>query len=343
MRRDLRDPGVTRTFVLGAGFSVAAGLPLTRDLRGIVAGRIEHEHLPRYHQDNGRFNQGLNHVKDHGRLGLEELLIALKRAATNDRHPAIDTLRALKTACGREFWHRQNAISNLPACYQNFAEWVNRTTVGLSNAVVTFNWDLVAELSVEQSGANFTYGLQYSATGLPRNDLVPVLKPHGSINWSDHTRRGLVSPYGGWTPIGPDSQLAYDSLNPFANPFRQDDINETRWMLFPGDKESIDEDHSLKLIWDDVERVVAQREMLVFIGYSMPRYDEKTRDFFRECGRGKLVEIYTRTATNLSGFHDVFGSSVVHYDQRFEDSIYGLTTPRAVASELGLYNSYQYS
>jgi hypothetical protein len=343
MQKDPRDPSMTRTFVLGAGFSVAAGFPLARELRDPIFRRIERERLPRYRLDNGRFCQGLSCVKGHENLGIEELLIALKQAATDDQHPAIDTWRALETACAREFWDRQNAISNLPTCYRNFAQWVSRTTLGLSNAVVTFNWDLVTELAIHQSGSSFTYGLQYSDTGQPLLGLVPVLKPHGSINWSDHLRRGRVSSYNGWKPISLRSRFVYEANNPFRNPFREDDVNETRWVIFPGDKESTEEDSDLALIWQDVEQVVTERDMLVFIGYSMPQYDVKTREFFEHYGRGKLVEVHTRTGANLKGFHDVFGERCVRYSERFEDSMYAQTTPKTVAAQLGLTNSHWYS
>jgi hypothetical protein len=343
MQHDLRDPSITRTFILGAGFSVAAGFPLARDLRAPVFDRINRERLPRYHSDDGRLEQGLSYVPNHDNLGFEELLIGLKQAATGYRHPAIDAWRALETACAREFWARQSAVSNLPACYLNFAQWVNRRAWGLGNAVVTFNWDLLAELSIQKSGATFTYGLQCSDTGKPLIGLVPVLKPHGSINWSDHPRRGRESQCNGWEPISTDSKFCYVFRDPFGNPFREDEVNETRWMIFPGDKESVEEDPSPALIWQDVEKVIAERDMLVFIGYSMPPYDLETRDFFARHGRGKLVEVYTRSRTNLSGFQDVFGTDFAHYDKRFEDSLYGQTTPRIVATELGSVNSYWYA
>jgi hypothetical protein len=275
-------------------------------------------------------------------LGFEELLKRLRQAATSDQHPAIDALRALRTACAREFWDRQDAISNPPVCYANFARWVNRAISGPGNAVVTFNWDLLAEQSIAQSGANFTYGLQCSETGQPLIGLVPVLKPHGSINWSEHPRRGRVSQYKGWRSIGPGSSFVYDERSPFSNPF-PDEINETRWMILPGDNESTGEDSSPALIWADVEKAIAERDMLVFIGYSMPPSDLKSRNFFGEHGRGKLVEVHTRSRTNLGGFQEVFGTNFVHYDQRFEDSLYGQATPRVVATELGLANSYWYA
>jgi hypothetical protein len=70
---------------------------------------------------------------------------------------------------------------------------------GRPNAIVSLNWDLLAEKALTGSGIAWRYGNQAP--------FVPIIKPHGSINWSKHLKEGQAeSP--DWCPIAPSSPFA---------------------------------------------------------------------------------------------------------------------------------------
>lgn len=143
----------------------------------------------------GQFYAALKAVELGSPLPFEELLIALQQEVRSSSHVsgvcslAVD---ALKDSCLRLFWTNQNAISKLPECYSNFAGWVNHWwSPGPTNAVITFNWDLVVEKAL----------MEWWAYSLGGGGKTPVLKPHGSINWSTHLEKKLRN-----TPAGNTSE-----------------------------------------------------------------------------------------------------------------------------------------
>jgi hypothetical protein len=93
-------------------------------------------------------------------------------------------------------------------------------------------------------------------------------------------------------------------------------------MLFPGDPDLPDLDPDLKLIWSDVEGAIAQRDKLVFLGYSMPDYDSFTAQFFKQFA-SKNVEVYNPCEEHLERFKTVFGPRAKLFKQTFQESPYG--------------------
>jgi len=112
------------TFILGAGFSVAAGFPLVRGLRELVVNFMQNDRHPVYAPflqagqgfKDGQFAEGVNRVDPELRLGFEELLIELQNACANavPDDPCHTTLRVLRIGCARLLWQRQNAMQRVP-------------------------------------------------------------------------------------------------------------------------------------------------------------------------------------------------------------------------------------
>src|SRR5437773_1082991 len=78
---------LTKTFVLGAGFSAAQGFPLVAGLRDRVIQFVEAEHHDFYQTflepgnggyARGQFYAGLDEIEKPSKLEFEELLIALR-------------------------------------------------------------------------------------------------------------------------------------------------------------------------------------------------------------------------------------------------------------------------
>src|SRR5208283_4644797 len=180
------------TFVLGAGFSVDASFPLVRDLRERLVSFIKFDrhsyyalHLEQsYKCPNARFDAGLAEVDPEGKLQFEEVFSQLRKMTSepNYRGPACVTERVLRFGCARLFWciHGLNPFPEWH--HRNFATWLARDP-GCS-AIVSFNWDVVAETALTEAGLSWSYSLGTAHE-------IAVLKPHGSINWNGYLRKNL--------------------------------------------------------------------------------------------------------------------------------------------------------
>ena len=312
------------TFILGAGFSAAAGFPLVRGLRERVVNFIEADRHATYAAflrqghgyTNGQFYEGLRIADPESQLAFEELLIALGRgcehAAPED--PRHTTLRVLRLGCVRLLWHKQKAIQQLSAGYANFAARFFKPPETRHNTVVTFNWELMMERSLQEAAVPW----QYTRSA----GVIPVLKPHGSINWSSYLESGGHCDYEGWRVIAPQSKLSYDVLQPLSDP-DVDEVNpDFRYMLFPGDPELPEKNTNLRLIWAEIEQVLEESDALVFIGYSLPEYDSYSEEVFQRYAARRHIEVYNPSFENLEQFRLKLGEHVQLFLQKFEDSPY---------------------
>jgi hypothetical protein len=214
----------------------------------------------------------------------------------------------------RLLWQRQNAIRQVSASYANFANQFFKPAEARDNAVVTFNWELMVETSLR----NATVPWQYTRS----QGVVPVLKPHGSINWSSYLESGGRCDYEGWRVIAPHSKLSYDVLQPLSDP-DVDEVNpDFRYMLFPGDPELPEKNSNLKLIWAEIEQVLEQSEALVFIGYSLPEYDSYSTQMFQRYASQRQIEVYNPSTEHLEHFRLTLGQHAQLFPQRFEECRY---------------------
>ena len=131
-------------FILGAGFSRYAGMPLVQDLDTEVFAWLDRnkdqdEFIRPFMYPmgcefpDGKFYAGLNFVGGHHR-GFEELLIALQLAVTR-YSIVIQTNNVLRRACVRLLWEKQRAC-DLSDAYCHFAHRVVQ-----SAGAISFNWD----------------------------------------------------------------------------------------------------------------------------------------------------------------------------------------------------------
>jgi hypothetical protein len=159
MRQEETDVA-NKTFVLGAGFSASAQFPLVRNLKEQVIQLAQHLPYEVFFQpgnggfENGQFYAGLEKVDSANSLQFEEVLIALlehlRRADEAD--PCHVTLKVLRNVCSHLLWGIQDSIQEVQPCYKNFADWINvygRTK--MKPAIVSFNWDILAEKALTDS------------------------------------------------------------------------------------------------------------------------------------------------------------------------------------------------
>jgi hypothetical protein len=319
----------TKTFVLGAGFSAAQEFPLVAVLKNRVLHFMQAEQHPSYRVflqsgnggfERGQFFAGLDLIDPRDSLGFEELLIALTRhtANTSPIDPCHVTLKQLRSGCGRLFWYFDSLAQNPLACHKNFATWLRSSPESLSHGIISFNWDLLAERALARAKIPWAYSDEEGSS-------VPILKPHGSINWSRHLQEELKAEYQDWLPISLDSKFCFDYKNPFLNPDIDNIHPNLRYMIFPGDPELPIHDSDALRIWTQIHNILGKSDLIVFIGYSLPSYDSYALQCFKKACKGKIVEVYNPSTEHLQRFQAELSPHVRMISvvaEKFENCIY---------------------
>jgi hypothetical protein len=306
--------------VLGAGFSAREGFPLIRGLRNRVLHYLEAERHPAYEAvlspgnggyEKGQFYAGLGSIDPSGKTEFEELLISLgsRLRTASDEEPCHITRRVLRIGCARFLWCIQNSIWRVGTAYQNFAAHLR---LGGNDAVISFNWDLLLEKTLTDSKIPWSYHTLDAG--------IPIVKPHGSINWSGHLREHLQSQYAGWQPLGLGSTLCFAANEPLSNPDIQESNPDLRYMLYPGDSELPKEDVDVEWLWEQAEDAIRDRDSLVFIGYSLPAYDTYASQFFARFA-DKDIEAFNPSWDDLGRYRRILGAEGL-FPQKFEDCKY---------------------
>jgi hypothetical protein len=327
-----------KVFVLGAGFSAHAGYPLVRGLRKAVLEHMQNDPEGRYFwckRWREEFAEGLNAadfaVSTAGKNPencFEELLLHLSVQKATDS-AAMTTNRILRCATGRFLWKLNSR--ELPIEYKNFVSHAKRA-IGL----ISFNWDVLVESALWQTGT--PWGYKYC------NAPLPLIKPHGSINWSSHEQQGTT---GGsmWQELFPGSGLCWipprssddKSTIPdpaFQDPFDDCSNSDLNYMLFPGDPDSpeatagdaISEKavSDRRALWEHACLLIGRSDEVVFLGYSLPGYDDYAVKRLRIACTRKQVVVVNPCSYDAEEIKRNLGSCIeVEIKlQRFEDSEY---------------------
>ena len=315
-------PTLNTVFVLGAGFSVGQGYPLARTMRERLIEFLKFERHSEYQgflepgsggYREGQFYAGLNLVEQsEGELEFEELLMKLAvwmKKGYED--PCCQTDEVLRIGIRRLLWSIHDSIGETALAYKNFATWLGMKR---KSGIISLNWDLQAELLLTQANLSWSYS---AGSG------VPIIKPHGSINWRTHVRKGLSAEYPHWELLGPDSKLSYDSIKPLSNP-DPDGINRNlNYFLLPGDPDHPETDKDVKWLWSEANRLISMAEIIVFIGYSLPDYDSYAQMFFKRTVKGKRVIAINPSKCDLKKFTSVMGTDVKLRQEKFSDCQFG--------------------
>lgn len=187
-----------RVFVLGAGFSRLAGLPLASQLFPMVKAAIE-----RRHGRDTKFQRDLKayirykRIADHEEISedaidLEALLSYLDiehflelRGSDTWSVEGNESQLMIRAAIGEVIASHTPPAHKLPAPYYRFAE-----NLSVHDWILTFNYDLVVERALEQIGKPYRLFPQRFASIEKRMNVVAserqevvLLKMHGSVDW----------------------------------------------------------------------------------------------------------------------------------------------------------------
>jgi hypothetical protein len=169
-----------RIFILGAGFSAAAGIPMTATLleQAMQLFRWECPGVFERVQNYTQVAFGLGEAEpNYKTIGFSDLCTFLDYAELRESggkerwsdHGSRERL-ALKHYLGKTIINSTPAPESIPELYKAFA-----TQLRDNDVVITFNWDCLLENALVAIGKPYTYGA---------SDNRPVLcKMHGSVHW----------------------------------------------------------------------------------------------------------------------------------------------------------------
>lgn len=192
-------PG-SRIYLLGAGFSRPAGLPVASELFPLVRAAIEGKHGTdtKFHRDLRKYlgycaDCGISSQREES-LDLEvfmsyldiEHYLGLRGGDTWSREGNESQLM-IKRAIGEVIHSRTPSSDDLPDVYYRFAEHLS-----VNDTVLTLNYDLVLERSLTHVGKAFRrYPNRFKSLsehgGVVDSDIeeLVLLKLHGSVDWFD--------------------------------------------------------------------------------------------------------------------------------------------------------------
>ena len=171
-----------RSFFLGAGFSVEAGIPLTAELLTKAMKKFEEE-CP------GIFWRVSNYARectltpetedvDYAKVDFSELctfleFIELREYGGGERWKDSGSKEKLNLRyyLAKTIIEAMPNLDDIPSIYMDF---VNELHEG--DIVVTFNWDPLLEVALKAAGKNYCYNYEDPSA-------IKLCKLHGSVNW----------------------------------------------------------------------------------------------------------------------------------------------------------------
>ena len=190
-----------RVFILGAGFSAAAGIPMTSTLLAEAMKTFSAE-CPGIYERVCNYASDVQWEKpdgpDFSEISFSDLCTHLEFAelredAGGERWSEAGSREklALRYYLAKTIVRLTPTGDNIPELYIQFAAQLNSGDI-----VITFNWDCLLELAIQKAGKRFTYKFE--------KDHVKLWKLHGSVNWrlGPAIRHGKPINTLNWQPIG---------------------------------------------------------------------------------------------------------------------------------------------
>ncbi len=278
--------------VLGAGFSFAAGLPLTKDLFncGSVVPRAQ---SPAAGMNNAQVLSAYESwTEKHPSSSAEEWLLELYKMrddALQEMIQGTSWSKAVRFALARlvelppgSNTHYYFGICT-PRCHPAHEEfWQRVNSVLGARVIVSLNYDILVEQALHSVGPQHRSSPRCYYGGFPhtqvvrkmtdvtkrKSDLVQLgndivlYKLHGSVNWA-------------WEHHSPSLKI-HDDVRAV---FRHDDSVGTPAIIPPIPEKQMPDEFSQ--IWHEARKSLEACQHWLVCGYSLPPYDLALRDFFR--------------------------------------------------------------
>ena len=269
-----------RVFVLGAGFSAAAGVPMTAPLLDQAMGLLRRTGYGLYDRMESMartcFGLTSDTVIDWTKIDLSAFCTFLEyqelREYAGAERWSDDGSReklALRFYLSRAVAESTPDPDDVPPLYVDFASMLRPGDI-----VISFNWDALLENSLERCGVEYSYSVEPFA--------VALAKLHGSVNWRwDLPERATLT----WNPVGlttglmpvdlyecPElrSQASWKSLSPLG------EVAPT--IVLPGFGKAYDV-RRLAYLWYKPEFAFGFTHDVFVIGLALARDDFIVRSF----------------------------------------------------------------
>ena len=321
---------VKRIFVLGAGVSVSSGYPPVKVLlkevlefgqrTGKDIGKIIEVIKVLFPNFNPKFGNFPN-IEDF--LGLLDTMQAMSLSSEQMRGKkwAPIKLRRRPLYFSEEISEIKEELLRLISEYfflntrpvKPFLEFSKRLTRG--DVIVTFNWDLLLERSLYELNKSYWYFWRRSKD---LQDVIPILKPHGSINWVQ--REKIHS-----SVEGEEMGHRLLALREFSPP-----KGIVPYIIPPSPKKEF-KTEEIEMVWNDVNEAFLRADKFYFLGYSLPRTDLQARYIFRmglmynKKNREKdgkppySAVVVNPDETVFLNYRNILGDNFTFLEMKFED------------------------
>ena len=329
-----------RVFVIGAGVSASCGIAVANQIlreavirmEGTDSAKTDRIHdLLRYLYPN--FDERLRNYPN-----IEDFLNLLEMAKRFNSEefiasslwsvPRLDEVKSHTLQAVTDYiWDRMADKGK----YQRIRDFVQEN-LREGDTIITFNWDLTIERSLEEYRGD--PGFLYTYSHKREDKRFTLLKPHGSIDWFEKSAiRGLVPE----KKVGRlDDELYY---YPRFNRAEHPKLKEVPPVIVPPVALKEFGFDFLKRTWRFVYRAVSDATEFHIIGYSLPREDQFARLVFRRAIRNNILKARKRKERPAKvivinpdpgaegTFSHLAGRDVEDFDFRqalFEDYVAGL-------------------
>ena len=302
-----------RMFLLGAGFSARAGLPLGTQLYTEVYRRSRLSPAAHFlDKDLERFVEykrlSEDTVLSPGEVEFEEFLSFLDvehylgiRGSNTHSADGNESQLVVKYFIGKTIHDCTPSREKIPECYFTFVKHL-----GPGDIVITFNYDILLEMCLDRIGQAYRL-FPYRPAAAHESDLddgeIVILKMHGSVDWfnrtgySERERQHRKDGHGGRPkdtifgehnrysaePLLEDASDLENSLNQIwrikqVDKFYSDnnEMSATPWILSPSYSKILYAD-VVRDFWYGIDRAGSMNYGAGIIGYSLPPHDEYIR------------------------------------------------------------------
>ena len=276
----------SRVFILGAGFSVAAGIPLTDTLLSLSMKKFSDECEGIFLRVDGyakKCFEAPDTELDYSKVSFSELCtfleyIELREYGGGERWSDAGSREklALKFYLAKTIVERTPLINRIPQLYLKFAEQLQEKDV-----VISFNWDGLLENALDFLGKPYTYNF------LEQN-AIKLCKLHGSVNWRLGAPADLSKPVNtlGWQSLRftegmMDAEMYYTKeLLRFETWRNYSSLREVEpFLVLPGYGKAFDV-RANAVLWYKPEFAFSARHDVYIIGLSVAPDDFFVRSFF---------------------------------------------------------------
>jgi hypothetical protein len=309
------------SFLLGAGISCIAGVPLASELfseepivdrvtRANLVSRVLHSWNSWHDKTNGFPEEYIAYLKSNNLPGYRDALWYVGLLITL-------SLADIRNVGGRPEIIRDQVTRTTgnPFIESFWTEVFSKTT---DVAIVTTNYDIITERGIRtephpkvyRPGFNYGFGtVELHGGGYPtfshlRSNFacgkIPLLKLHGSVSWS--VENGSIVPYVDCRPA----------------------IRGDAAIVAPAEEKEIPD--YLLPIWKKASEFLSNSETWIIIGYSLPEYDLQIRDLLKSSAQTSLnIHIFDPNPLVAERFENLLSNQKINLHPGFPNGLNDLS------------------